>query len=248
MSENAMNYRIRSFTDSGNRCINEDAFGVVQDNDNLCLIVCDGLGGHGMGDKASNLVKDVFINSFRSTEASPDFISRTFEAAQFLLREEQKKYQVIDKMRTTATVLIKTDMGFYAGHIGDTRLYAFLDGQVVYQTVDHSVPQMLALAGRIGPEEIRHHPERNVLLRALGTEWEKPMYEIEKLDPKKDYDAFLLCSDGFWEYIDESKMKSLLISALNTDEWLDAMIDVVKANGFNHKMDNFTAIAAMKNN
>ena len=65
---------------------------------------------------------------------------------------------------------------------------AFLDGQGVYQTVDHSVPQMLALVGRIGPEEIRHHPERNVLLRTLGTEWEKPMYEIEKLDPKTDYE------------------------------------------------------------
>ena len=243
-----MIYRISTFTDNGSRRVNEDSFGIAQKADDLCLIVCDGLGGHGMGDKASNLVKDVFINYFYSKEVALDFIPRTFEMAQLLLSEEQQKHQAINKMRTTATVLIKTGTGFYAGHIGDTRLYAFLDGRIVYQTVDHSVPQMLALAGRIEPEEIRHHPERNVLLRALGTEWEKPMYEIEKLDPKTDYDAFLLCSDGFWEYIDENKMSSLQMGAHNTNEWLNTMIEEVKANGFNHIMDNFTAIAVMKDN
>lgn len=107
---------------------------------------------------------------------------------------------------------------------------------------------MLARAGRIESDEIRYHPDRNILLRAMGTEWEKPMYEIDALDPKTEYDAFLLCSDGFWEYIDETKMCSLQRSAHNVEEWMSAMIEIVKTNGFNHNMDNYTAIAVMKNN
>lgn len=107
-----MIYKIDSFTDKGNRAVNEDALGIAEKDDNLCLIVCDGLGGHGMGDTASNLVKDVFINSFCSTKVLDDFIPRTFEMAQFLLREEQEKHQTTDKMRTTATVLIKSSLGF----------------------------------------------------------------------------------------------------------------------------------------
>ena len=119
------------------RRVNEDAFGIAQKENDFCLIVCDGLGGHGMGDTASKLVKDVFIDSFYALESFDNFIPRTFETAQVLLREEQE----------------------------------------------------------------RHHPERNVLLRAMGTEWEKPMYEIDLLDSKSKYDAFLLCSDGSYSGI-----------------------------------------------
>lgn len=70
-------------TNIGSRQINEDAVGVSQNNGNLCFILCDGLGGHGMGDVASALVKDEFLSAF-AEEPNPDasFISKSFVNAQ----------------------------------------------------------------------------------------------------------------------------------------------------------------------
>ena len=78
------------------------------------------------------------------------------------------------------------------------------------RTIDHSIPQMLALAGEIKEKEIRRHPDRNKLLRVVGTDWENPQYEISEDVEKTGGEAFLLCSDGFWENITEKEMVKCL--------------------------------------
>ena len=102
---------------------------------------------------------------------------------------------------------------------------------------------MLVLARDIKEKQIRNHPDRNRLLRVMGIEWEKPMYELA--EPKKlgDYQAFLLCSDGFWELIDEKQMGKLLKSSSTVEEWMQSMVQVVRSNGTGKNMDNYTAIA-----
>ena len=149
-------------------------------------------------------------------------------------------------MKTTAVVLTVVDGAVSAGHIGDSRLYVFKNNGIVYQTVDHSVPQMLVMSGQIRQDELRQHPERNKLVRAMGTVWNKPQYEIERIDPGGDYDAFLLCSDGFWEYIEEDMMCSLLTRSRSAKDWLEKMHAAVKVNGKGHNLDNNTAIAIKK--
>ena len=86
-------------------------------------------------------------------------------------------------------------------------------------TLDHSVPQMLAAIGEIKENEIRHHPDRNRLLRVLGTEMEEPRHQKSEWMEKQTHQAFLLCSDGFWELINEKKMEWCLKWAKSPEQW-----------------------------
>jgi serine/threonine protein phosphatase PrpC len=114
---------------------------------------------------------------------------------------------------------------------------------VKLRTLDHSVPQMLVFAREIKEKQIRNHPDRNRLLRVMGIEWEKPMYELAEQTQLEKYQAFLLCSDGFWELIDEKQMCKLLKNSSTVEEWMQAMVEVIKQNGIGKNMDNYTAIA-----
>ena len=102
---------------------------------------------------------------------------------------------------------------------------------------------MLALSKEIKEEQIRNHPDRNMLLRVMGVEWEEKMYELMAPIPLKKCQAFLLCSDGFWELITEKEMCEQLKKASSVDEWLSNMIQIVKKNGMGKNMDNYSAIA-----
>ena len=102
---------------------------------------------------------------------------------------------------------------------------------------------MLALSGEIKESEIRHHPDRNILLRVIGIDWEEPMYALLPRVPLSKCQAFLLCSDGFWELIEEKTMCELLKKAGSVEEWLDSMVRVVRENGAGTDMDNNSAVA-----
>lgn len=231
----------------GNRKLNEDYFRLAEKDGKYCFVVCDGLGGHGMGDIASQFVSNVFIEQFNTCDTYEGFLSSAFSLAQEELIKHQAENNVKNKMRTTAAVLYVSDDMAYIGHVGDSRVYVFSDNELKVRTIDHSVPQMLALSGQITEEEIRKHPDRNIILRAMGTDWDKPMYELAQPITLSECKGFLLCSDGFWEYIDESKMLSTLDNCGTAEEWLKAMKSIVIENGAASKMDNFTAIAILNN-
>jgi serine/threonine protein phosphatase PrpC len=233
-------------TNIGSRQINEDAVGVSQNNGNLCFILCDGLGGHGMGDVASALVKDEFLSAF-AEEPNPDasFISKSFVNAQKKLLKKQSEHGAKNKMKTTTVCMICNDKKVYVGYIGDSRFYAFSKNDVKVQSKDHSVPYMLYLSKEIKEDEIRNHPDRNMLLRVMGSDWNGTMYESLKPLNLKKYQAFLLCSDGFWELITEQKMCDLLQKTNTVEEWLNAMTEVVQKNGIDKDMDNYSAIAIL---
>lgn len=231
------------FTNSGDREINEDAAGVFVGGDNACFVLCDGLGGHGMGDIASNIVKDTFIEKFKQCESAADFLENTFPVAQEVLLNEQINRNAKRKMKTTAVVLNTDGDNVYIGHIGDSRCYAFYKNKVKFRTLDHSIPQMLVLSKVIKESEIRNHPDRNTVMRVMGIEWEEPMYELRKSVPLKKCQAFLLCSDGFWELIEEDVMCEILKSSKTPKEWLNEMVKIVKENGKGRNMDNYSAIA-----
>lgn len=232
-----------TYTNNGGRQVNEDSLGVFTNGINNCYILCDGLGGHGMGEIASSLVVDVFEDQFSKTDDVVNFIGHTIAASQDILMAEQKKQNASKKMKTTAVGIVTDDRNAYVGHIGDSRAYIFSKNKIKKRTIDHSIPQMLALSKEIKEEQIRNHPERNMLLRVMGVEWEEKMYELMAPIPLKKCQAFLLCSDGFWELITEKEMCEQLKKASSVDEWLSNMIQIVKKNGMGKNMDNYSAIA-----
>ena len=231
------------FTDPGSREINEDAIGAAEQDGKYCFVLCDGLGGHGMGDIASGLVRDVFVEQFRNTDKTDGFIGHTFLDAQQALLAEQKHLHAEQKMKTTGVVLVTDSKSAYIGHVGDSRVYVFKHNKVKCRTLDHSIPQMLVLTREIKESEIRNHPQRNLVLRVLGIEWEEPQYELMNPLPLNKCQAFLLCSDGFWELIDEKQMCETLKQSGSPEEWVETMAKIVRENGIGRKMDNFSAIA-----
>lgn len=236
----------KKISEPGSREINEDYAGVAEKDGQLVCVLCDGLGGHGRGEDASKLVADEIINFFLSNDNFIDRMDEAFECAQKKLLEEQKIRSANHEMRTTAVVLAVTDKEVRWGHIGDSRAYMFKRYRYKKRTVDHSVPQMLVLAKEIKEKEIRNHPDRNKLLRVMGIEWGTNSYVISKKIRRKRSLSFLLCSDGFWELIDEKNMSSLLKgSAGDVGRWVDSMCEVVEKNGRGKNTDNFSAIAVM---
>ncbi|MBQ7145906.1 MAG: serine/threonine-protein phosphatase [Lachnospiraceae bacterium] len=232
------------FTDPGTRPVNEDFCGVYASGGGICFVVCDGLGGHGMGDAASRSVVDSVLSLARERRMDKKFIPEALPQAQQQLLALQREQGASQKMKTTAVAAVTEGKKLFIGHIGDSRLYLFRKGGVALQTQDHSIPQMLVRSGEIKPSEIRHHPDRNLVMRVLGVPWEKEMLEMEKPQRISEGDTILLCTDGFWELIEETEMIEMLSAAPDMQTWLEMMSLRIRQNGENQSMDNFTAIAA----
>lgn len=231
------------YTNIGSREVNEDAVNAIALDGNFGFIVCDGLGGQGMGDTASKIVADCFYDFFKSSEINELFIPKAFVYAQTALLEQKNKLNIKNQMCTTTVALAISENTAYVGHIGDSRLYFFEDGKLIYKTLDHSLPQMLALQGEIKEEDIAHHPDRNKLLRAFGTEWDKPMYATAEPITLNKNQAFLLCTDGIWEWITEQQLGELLKLSSSAEEWLDKIIKTVEQSSQNSERDNYSAVA-----
>ena len=227
----------------GNRDINEDAVAFAEKFGRKCFVLCDGLGGHGKGDLASKYVTEFIKCSFEEYGNDKDFLEKAILQCQLGLLEEQKRLNATEEMKTTVVVLIVDENVYQYAHVGDSRLYVFRNNRILERTIDHSVPQMLALAGDIKESGIRKHPDRNRLLRVLGIEWDAPKYDVSECKELRDGDSFLLCSDGFWELILERKMCKYLKRNENSESWLAEMLELVQENGKKVNMDNYSAIA-----
>lgn len=234
----------KGITKKGERDRNEDAIAVFNHDDVCCFVLCDGLGGHGMGDEASSIVCRTFGEVFERTYSfyPRAFFAEAVEQANKAILARQQEEGLVGGMKTTLVSLLICKGYCTWCHIGDSRLYLFRHYDVVCRTMDHSVPQMLANAGTIKEKEIRFHPDRNRLLRALGSD-EELRYEISAPYKLDECQAFLLCSDGFWEHIDEKQMCKLLKGSADADEWLRKMQAAVLENGAGKHMDNYSAIA-----
>ncbi|SFC28475.1 PP2C family protein-serine/threonine phosphatase [Ruminococcus albus] len=233
------------FTNEGDRPVNEDSIGFTEKDGRYCFVLCDGLGGHGKGELASRYVVEYAKCFFDESTDNDSYMETVLDNAQEGLLAEQIELDATFQMKTTAVVLTAVGERCRYMHIGDSRLYRFRKNKVMKRTMDHSVPQMLAMSGDIKEKQIRSHPDRNRLLRVMGSKWTSggAKYELSETEDLKAGDAFLLCSDGFWEPITEKEMCKLLKKSSSAEDWLRKMAETVRENGKDTNMDNFSAIA-----
>jgi serine/threonine protein phosphatase PrpC len=242
-----MTFLTGSVSKRGGRGVNQDACGHLALEDGACWIVADGLGGHRGGEIASRLAVDAALSSFRTDRRMlAEVVAGHILAAHRAIIEGQQGAPELAGMRTTIVVLVSDYRSFISAHVGDSRLYYLRGGRITFRTKDHSVPQALADGGEITPEEIRGHVDRNRLLRSLGTA-EVPQTSIEigahLLSPD---DAFMLCVDGFWEYVLETEMEVDFATAGDPADWLGKMERrIIQRADAAH--DNYTALAAICN-
>lgn len=134
---------------------------------------------------------------------------------------EGQKVPGQEEMKTTAVALSIDGERAVWGHIGDSRLYRFSGGTLDQETRDHSVTFMKYLGGEISYMDICHDDDRSSLLRALGKLPCKPETGQAELHPG---DAFLLCSDGFWEYVYQEEILADLLKAETPEGWARDML------------------------
>ncbi len=228
---------------TGGRDINQDCCAFKSGNGSGIWIVADGLGGHRGGEVASQAAVSAILEQWTpDLELTMQSMTNFAESAQSAILEQQQISPRLSSMRTTLVMLAAySDEALWA-HVGDSRLYHFRDCAVVFQTRDHSVPQTLVDAGEIKQEQVRTHPDRNRILRAVGNP--DGLKSAISDTPRKirQGDVFLLCTDGFWEYITETEMSVDLAKSVTPEEWLDRMemrlLDRVPPDN-----DNYTALA-----
>lgn len=230
----------------GGRELNEDSYGYLEMNQSACWVVADGLGGHRGGETASKVAVDAALASFRS---APDFstvaLQRHLEAAQQAILKAQKEQPDLSTMRTTIVILLTDSQRALWAHVGDSRLYCLQDGHIVSCTKDHSVVQAMVSAGELPASRIRHHEDRNRLLRCLGnaeTDF-RPTILTEPLALSPGA-AFLLCTDGFWENVTESEIEVDLVKGDGVKAWL-ALMEGRLLERATEDNDNYTAIAIL---
>lgn len=230
---------------TGGRPTNEDACGYWTSDAAGCWVLADGAGGHGAGDVAARCVVASVLRGFASApDSTPAALSRLIAQANADLLGAQQEARGQRDMRSTVTVLAVDRSGWRASwaHVGDSRVYGFRGGRLRLQSRDHSVVQDLIDAGLGDPSMLRKHPQRSVLLAALGSA-EAPRPELSA-QPERivDGDVYMLCSDGLWEYVEEAEMEDSLRRSESAQGWLDALERGVLSRA-RHGHDNYSAIA-----
>lgn len=209
-----MNISVASYSSIGGREKNEDSILVKNINDSLIAIVCDGVGGHENGEIASQKASKCIAQECGSSYMSPSKFSEAVQKANLEVINSSKG-------KTTAAVLWIAADDALTANVGDSRLYQFRGGRIAFQSKDHSVVFYSYINGEIAYEDIRKSKIRNRITKALGAS-DNVKADITPLTivPK---DAFLICSDGFWEYIEEKDMIASLEISQNAQEWLERM-------------------------
>lgn len=209
------------YTNQGGRDHNEDSVRCFAEGARGVFVVADGLGGHGCGEVASALAADVLLEGCCAAgQMDREALLELFQRANTAVLEGQRQPGQED-MKTTAVALSLEGERAVWGHIGDSRLYRFSGGKLIQETRDHSVTYRKYLGGEISYMDIYHDDDRSSLLRALGKEPCKPEAGEAALLPGE---AFLLCSDGFWEYVYQEEILADLLKAETPEQWAQSML------------------------
>lgn len=233
----------------GGRLVNEDYVTIASHGDDMCYILCDGLGGHECGDVAAETVATFIAHFFEENGDSSSFLDDAIKLAQEKLISVQEATDMIDAMKTTLVVLVVTSEHIKWAHIGDSRLYRVYNNGSKYQrTKDHSLVQHYYDRGEITEDEIRKHPDRNKLLRAMGATWEVKSYDKSPVIERGEKQGFALMSDGFWEYVLEDEMMEIYRNSTDAKAWLEEMQALVEARADIRNADNYSAICVMVDN
>lgn len=191
------------------RANNEDAVGLFEPKDSRQLrrsgrlyIVADGLGGHQMGEQASQLVVDSLLKFYYEAPEIPpekrlrDIIQQVHQK----LIAARRNMASGDKMATTVVAAVVRNDTLQVAHVGDSRAYLLRDGELHQVTRDHSFVGEMMRAGAVTEEEAMQSPYRNRLTRSVGGSDGALEVDVTPPIPLRPGDLILLCTDGLTQY------------------------------------------------
>ena len=201
------------------------------------FVVADGMGGARAGEVASGIAVQTFDDE-PSPEASPEErLASVAHAANSRIHQMAEDDASYAGMGTTFTAVLVTGNEIAIGHVGDSRLYRWRDGELERLTHDHSLVEEFVRQGKLTPEEAEVHPQRSIITRALGPE---ASVEVDTFTyPARDGDIYLACSDGLTGMISEAEVAKILRESPTLDDAARQLIDAANANG---GRDNITVV------
>ena len=195
------------------REINEDSFYISDSLDEVQIyMLADGMGGYKGGEIASKLAiqsaKNYIENNFKQIEKDKDsiiqLVGSSVEYANMIVYEKSKENKELDGMGTTLDVCLIYNNRVFIGHVGDSRVYRIRKEFMRKLTQDHSYVQKLVKDGTITKEEAVHHPQKNMLMKALGCNaFVEPDVMVKGF--LKD-DILIMNSDGLTNLVSQDDM------------------------------------------
>lgn len=226
-----------AITDIGKiRETNQDqAFVYTNKNRHTIGIVCDGMGGHKAGAFASLLTSKVILDEFieapkfKDADEAGEWIHDTIMLANTKVREKSESDENFEGMGTTVVAALIVDDKIVVANVGDSRCYILRGKELEVVTEDQTYVNILVKKGKITPEQAINHPDRHVLMYAVGT-MEYPQIDISVVDNDKDV-LVMLCSDGIYNVVSDKYMKTILDSSLPIDQKAISIINDGNQNG-----------------
>jgi protein phosphatase len=200
------------------------------------FVVADGMGGAEAGEVASQTVVEVFEAAAEAGEL-PDALEATVQAANGRIYTMAKENPARAGMGCTTTASWAAGGKLTTAHVGDSRLYRLRGGEFEQLTDDHSLVGGLVRLGQLTPEEAEHHPQRSVILRAVGVE---PQVEVDILHHELEPDdVYLACSDGLSGMVRDQVIAETLGMFPSLAEAAEMLIELANAAG---GRDNITVV------
>jgi PPM family protein phosphatase len=208
-----MGYIYKSISKKGSsKKFNEDSIGIVEMDDGVLCIVCDGIGGSLAAETASeccvNSIKNFFLESDERNHLSKIRKSINFANSElFELAHSKKEFK---GMATTTDVFFFNNHTVFWGHIGDSRIYHLKNGKLYLLTKDHSLVQQMLDRGYISMKAASRHPNKNVIMNAMGEGKSIEIDSSKLILNIKDNHRFMICSDGVTAVINDVELEKIL--------------------------------------
>jgi serine/threonine protein phosphatase PrpC len=236
--------KVLSFSETGQvRKNNEDAF-LVLSNYGM-FAVADGMGGHQAGEIAAGTAMSELeklaaeLHGVTNEQLQP-WLNKAITSANKVIYERSLLQPENKGMGTTLTMLVLRQNRFIVAHIGDSRAYLWRNGDLLRLTADHSLVEELVRLGQITVEEAEKHPQKNVLVRALGTS-RRVEIDYQSCDLRPG-DVFLLCTDGFSNLLSDEELTAQFRQPASWEDRIEGLRGLVHKRG---APDNYTALCCI---
>jgi serine/threonine protein phosphatase PrpC len=225
------------------RQLNEDGYALAGDLEPYGVaVIADGMGGHLAGEVASSLAVETVVKHIKEhvvPVADPsDLLIEAMNLANRVVYERAKRSEGLSGMGTTLVASLFNHDHIYVGHIGDSRGYLYQGGELKQLTDDHTLVNELYKSGQITAEEASHHPQRNIVTRAVGTD-SHVAADLAHLTWSEG-DILLLCSDGLTNMVPGEQILAVLREEGTLSDKVDDLINRALAAGGH---DNITVVA-----
>ena len=233
------------------RKCNQDSFAVFSKDGYFLAVVCDGMGGAKGGNVASGLAVKTFVSVIKKAFSmqNPDkfneseikrLLKTAVDEANYAIYEKSRMDDELEGMGTTLVAVLVCLCGTFGVNIGDSRIYSQSDETLQQVSTDHSFVQYLIEKGEIKPNEASMHPNKNIILRALGVN-ERVEADYFRIDR---YDRILLCTDGLTNHVSDARINDIICgSYLSKPPSYKARVEkLISEANENGGSDNITAV------